>query len=116
MLIGGGGFEGALPSETLQFLLLADCHLEILPPLGMYSNLLELSMSGNDLKMILSQQLAPLYQPHRPDLSGNEFSEGNSEEGCDCHLLVSGIADKNIVLQQDYKLNCISDGHRKTLL
>jgi hypothetical protein len=75
--------------------------------------LLELNVSGNNLKRLSPQQLAPMCQLHWLDLKGNrELSDGYS---CDCHLLKSWIADRNIVLQSQYKLDCTSDQHGKAL-
>jgi hypothetical protein len=115
-LIRGGGFEGAPPSETLESLTLANCHLEELPLLEMYSNLLELNVSGNDLQRILPQQLAPMCQLHWLDISRNpKLFDSYSGRRCDCHLLASWIAYTNIILQGSYRLNCTSDEHGKTL-
>jgi hypothetical protein len=56
----GDGFWGAPHSGTLESLTLANCHLKNFPLWGMYSNLLELSMSANNPKRILPQQLVPM--------------------------------------------------------
>jgi Leucine-rich repeat (LRR) protein len=114
-LISGGGFVGAPVSDSLESLTLANCHLKELPPLESYPNLLELNVSGNDLKRILPQQLAPMCQLHWLDLSGNPLLSEDSRGGCDCYLLDSWIRDKNIVLQKGYRLNCTSDKHGKTI-
>jgi Leucine-rich repeat (LRR) protein len=114
-LTNGGGFIGAPASESLESLTLANCHLKELPPLDMYLNLLELNISGNDLKRILPQQLAPMCQLHWLDISGNPRLSEDGGDGCDCHLLTSWIKHKNIVLQKDYKLNCTSKKHGKTI-
>jgi Leucine-rich repeat (LRR) protein len=115
-LIGGGGFEDAPPRKTLEFLSLAYCSLKEFPSLGMYSNLLELNVSGNDIQRILPQQLAPMCQLHSLDISRNpNLFYMNRGNGCDCHLLDSWIADTNIILQRGYRLNCIPTLHGKTL-
>lgn len=111
-LIPGGGFVGAPATETLESLTLAHCHLQELPPLEGYPNLAELNVSGNNLKRILPEQLAPMCQLHWLDLSGNpKLSKGYSGDGCDCHLLASWIAHRNIILQRGYRLNCTSNRH-----
>jgi len=117
VLIEGSGFEGAPPNKNLDSLSLADCHLKDLPPLRMYSKLLELNVAGNDLKMILLQQLAPLCHLHILDLSRNpRLSEDKNGDACDCHLLSSWISDKNIILPGGYKLNCTSNKKGKTFV
>jgi Leucine-rich repeat (LRR) protein len=110
-LISGGGFVGAPASESLESLTLAHCHLEELPPLEVYHSLVELNVSGNNLKRILPQQLAPMCQLHWLDLSGNR----KLSDGCNCNLLASWIRDRNIILQSGYMLNCKSKGHGKAL-
>jgi Leucine-rich repeat (LRR) protein len=115
-LIPGGGFVGAPASETLESLNLAQCRLQELPPLEVFSSLLELNVSGNNLKTISPQQLAPMCQLHWLDLKGNpKLSDGNSGDGCNCHLLASWIADRNIVLQSGYELKCASNRQSKSL-
>ncbi|PNF24733.1 hypothetical protein B7P43_G16628 [Cryptotermes secundus] len=109
-LIPGGGFVGAPASDTLESLTLAHCHLQQLPRLEGYPNLVELNVSGNNLNRILPQQLALMCQLKFLDLSGNpKLSEGSSSDGCDCHLLASWIAQRNIILQNSYKLKCSSN-------
>jgi Leucine-rich repeat (LRR) protein len=106
-LSGGGGFEVAPTSESLELLSLASCHLEILPPLGMYPKLLELNISGNELKVISPQQIAPLCHLHLLDLRGNPMLFKDSE-GCECHLLATLIEQMNIYYAE-LPLNCSSE-------
>jgi Leucine-rich repeat (LRR) protein len=116
-LVSGGGFGGVPASETLESLNLAYCYLQELPRLEGYLNLQELNVSGNNLKRILPQQLAPMCQLHWLDLSGNpKLSDGYSGDGCDCHLLVSWIAQRNIILQNGYRLNCTSNRRGKAFI
>jgi hypothetical protein len=56
-----------------------------------------------------------MCQLHWLDLKGNpKLSDGNSGDVCDCHLLASWIADRNIVLQSGYELKCASNRHNFT--
>jgi Leucine-rich repeat (LRR) protein len=105
-LNGEGGFEGAPVSETLELLSLASCHLEDLPPLGIYPKLLELNISGNELKVISPHQLAPLCHLHLIDLRGNALLFKDSE-GCECQSLASWITQMSIYLAE-IPLNCSS--------
>jgi Leucine-rich repeat (LRR) protein len=109
-LNGGGGFAGAPVSETLESLSLAICHLEALPPLGMYPKLLELNISGNELKIISPQQLAPLCSLRLLDLRENPMLFKDSE-GCECQLLVTWITQMNIYFAE-IPLNCSSETGR----
>ena len=113
-LISGGGIVGVPASDSLVSLTLAHCHLKELPPLEMFPNLVELNMTANNLKTISPEQLASVCQLHWLDISGNpELSQDISGDGCACHLLTSWIADKNIILQAGYRLNCTSKVHGK---
>lgn len=105
--IRGGGLVGAPTRDTVVSLTLAQCHLEELPPLEMFPNLVELNVSANNLKTIRPEQLASVCQLQFLDISRNpKLSQDISGDGCACHLLASWIADKNIKLQADYRLNC----------
>lgn len=106
-LTGGGGFEFAPTSETLELLSLANCHLENLPPLWMYPKLLQLNISGNELKVISPQQIAPMCRLHLLDLRGNPMLF-NGSGGCECHLLATWIEQMNIYYAE-VPLNCSSD-------
>lgn len=111
-LISGGGLVGAPTIDTLVSLTLAQCHLEELPPLDMFPNLVELNVSANKLKRILPEQLASVCQLQWLDISRNfKLSQDLSGDGCACHLLASWIANKNIFLQAGYRLNCTSNVH-----
>jgi Leucine-rich repeat (LRR) protein len=114
-LISGGGLVGAPTRDTLVSLTIAKCHLEELPSLEMFPNLVELNVSANNLKKILPEQLASVCQLHFLDISRNpKLSQDINGNGCACHLLASWIADKNIILQADYSLNCTSKVLGKT--
>jgi hypothetical protein len=106
-LIGGAGFEDAPSCKTLESLSLADCHLKELPPLEMYSNLLELNVSGNDIQIILPHQLAPMCQLCSLDVTRNpNLFYSNSGDRCDCHLLLFLTHYRNIILQGLDTFNC----------
>jgi Leucine-rich repeat (LRR) protein len=114
-LVSGAGLVGAPASDSLVSLTIAQCHLEELPPLDMFPNLVELNVSTNNLKRILPEQLASVCQLQLLDISRNpKLSQHLSGDGCACHLLASWIADKNILLQAGYRLNCTSEVHGKT--
>jgi hypothetical protein len=113
-LIGGGGFEVAPVSESLELLSLANCHLHILPPLGMYPKLLELNISGNELKFISPHQLAPLCRLHLLDLRGNPTLFEDSG-GCECRLLAAWIEQMNIYYAE-IPLNCSSEAGKHNLI
>lgn len=105
--VRGGGLVGAPTRDTVVSLTLAQCHLEELPPLEMFPNLLELNVSANNLKTIRPKQLASLCQLQFLDISRNpKLSQDINGDGCACHLLASWIEDKNINLQRDNSLNC----------
>lgn len=105
--VRGGGLVGAPTRDTVVSLTLAHCHLEELPPLEMFPNLVELNVSANNLKTIRPEQLASVCQLQFLDISRNpKLSQDIYGDGCACHLLASWIEDKNIVLQRDYRLNC----------
>ncbi|XP_023716295.1 transforming growth factor beta activator LRRC32 isoform X4 [Cryptotermes secundus] len=106
-LKGGGGFEFAPTSETLELLSLANCHLENLPPLGMYPRLLELNISGNELKVLFPQQIAPMCRLHLLDLRGNPMLF-NGSGGCECHSLATWIQQMNIYYAE-VPLNCSTE-------
>jgi Leucine-rich repeat (LRR) protein len=98
-------------------LTLAQCHLEELPPLEMFPNLVELNVSANNLKTIRPEQLASACQLQFLDISRNpKLSQDIHGDGCACHLLASWIEDKNILLQRDYRLNCTTKVLGKTFL
>ena len=105
--ISGGGLVGAPTRDTVVSLTLAQCHLQELPPLEMFPNLVELNVSANNLKTIWPKQLASVCQLQFLDISRNpKLSQDVSGDGCACHLLASWIKDKNIILKADYTLNC----------
>lgn len=110
-----GGLVGAPTRDTVVSLTLAQCHLEELPPLEMFPNLVELNVSANNLKTIRPEQLAPLCQLQFLDIRKNpKLSQDIRGDGCACHLLASWIADKNIILAADYRLNCTTKVLGKT--
>jgi hypothetical protein len=113
-LAGSGGFEVALASGSLELLSLANCHLEALPPLGMCPRLLELNISGNDLKVISPRQMAPLCRLRLLDLRGNPTLFEDSG-GCECHLLATWIEQMNIYYAEA-PLNCSSEAGKHTLM
>jgi len=113
--VRGGGLVGAPTRDTVVSLTLAQCHLEELPPLEMFPNLVELNVSANNLKTIGPEQLASVCQLQFLDISRNpKLSQDISGDGCACHLLASWIEDKNILLQRDNRLNCTTKVLGKT--
>ncbi|XP_021915856.1 leucine-rich repeat-containing G-protein coupled receptor 4-like isoform X2 [Zootermopsis nevadensis] len=111
-LNGDGGFAVAPVSETLELLSLANCHLEDLPPLGMYPKLSELNISGNELKVLSSHQLAPLCSLHLLDLRENPMLFKNPKD-CECQLLATWITQMNIYYAE-IPLNCSNETENHT--
>jgi Leucine-rich repeat (LRR) protein len=110
-LTDGGCFARVPPSETLESLSLANCNLVDLPPLDKYPNLLELNVSGNKLKSISPQQLAPMCRLYLLDLRANPMLFKDSE-ACECHLLAAWMKQMSIYFAE-MPLDCSGETGRR---
>ncbi|KAJ9586857.1 hypothetical protein L9F63_019539, partial [Diploptera punctata] len=102
------GLLGSPPSQSLEFLSLAKCHLKQFPPLEGYHNMKILNLSDNELTTLTTQNLAPMCLLNTLYLSGNShILQGTGQDGaCGCFVVESWIKNKAIFLPNNFKLNC----------
>ena len=103
-LTSSAGLLNSPPSQSLEFLSLAKCHLKQFPPLDVYPFLKNLNLSGNELRTLSTQQLAPMCILQSLDLTGNSylFQDGD----CDCFVVESWIEKREIHMPHDFKFSC----------